>query len=85
MKTQSGIVVLRNLKTDRCFLFYADDIQKANTEMRFQLDLGMHPCKSLQEDYTNTGLEVFRFDTVELTDNPGRLEEVKAGFPDQYV
>ena len=41
--------------------------------MRFKLDMGMHPCKSLQDDYTNTGLEVFRFDTVEeTTDKEGK-------------
>ena len=52
--------------------------------MRFQLDLGMHPCRELQEDYTKTGLEVFRFDTIELTEDEGRLEALKEGM-DLYV
>ena len=48
--------------------------------MRFNLDLGMHPCKSLQEDYANTGLEVFRFDTLEITSDSFRLEYYKSQF-----
>ena len=76
----SGVVALRNLKTDKVYLFYSEDIEKDCIDMRFKLDLGMHPCKALQDDYTSTGLEVFRFDTVELTDDRGRLEELKGEF-----
>ncbi|MBQ6672256.1 MAG: hypothetical protein IKR80_03000 [Spirochaetales bacterium] len=76
MDRQSGIVALRNLKTDRVYLFYSDDIRKDCIDMRFKLDMGMHPCRSLQADYTETGLEVFRFDTVEYTTDKGRLEEI---------
>ena len=63
----SGIVALRNLKTDKVFLFYSNDIEKDCIDMRFKLDLGMHSCKTLQDDYASTGLEVFRFDTMALT------------------
>lgn len=73
----SGIVAIRNLKTDRVWLFWAEDIASENAKQRFNLDLGMHQCKSLQKDYTETGLEVFRFETIELTDNPARLDEVR--------
>ena len=48
--------------------------------MRFKLDLGMHPCKALQDDYARTGLEVFRFDTIKLTDDPSALDEIKGDF-----
>ena len=76
MEKQSGIVALRNLRTDRVYLFYSEDIRKDCIDMRFKLDMGMHPCRSLQTDYTETGLEVFRFDTVELTCDRSRLEEI---------
>ncbi|MBP5552941.1 MAG: hypothetical protein J6X41_06125 [Spirochaetales bacterium] len=81
---ESGVVALRNLKTDKVYLFFSRDIKKDCVSMRFQLDLGMFPCRSLQEDYTSTGLEVFRFDTIELTDDEKRLEELKKGL-DLYV
>lgn len=76
---ESGVVALRNLKTDKVYLFFSRDIKKDCVSMRFQLDLGMFPCRSLQEDYTSTGLEVFRFDTIELTDDEKRLKELKKG------
>ena len=74
MTDNKGVVALRNLKTDKVYLFYSEDIRKDCAAMRFDLDLGMHPCRSLQEDYTETGLEVFRFDTLELTEDRSRLE-----------
>ena len=79
MEKQSGVVALRNLKTDKVYLFYSNDIKKDCVDMRFKLDLGMHPCASLQKDYAETGLEVFRFDTLELTDDEGRLDALKEG------
>ena len=80
MEAEKGIVALRNLKTDKVYLFYSDDIKKDCVDMRFKLDLGMHPCRALQEDYTETGLEVFRFDTIKLTDDPSALDEIKKEF-----
>jgi len=82
---QSGIVAIRNLKTDYVWLYWSDDIQKTNVENRFKLDMGTHPCKSLQRDYTNTGLEVFRFETVLITDNPEKIEEVSVSFEKKYI
>ena len=79
MEKQSGVVALRNLKTDKVYLFFSNDIKKDCVDMRFKLDLGMHPCASLQKDYSETGLEVFRFDTLELTVDEGRLDALKEG------
>ncbi len=79
-----GIVALRNLKTDQVYLFYSEDIKNDCIKQRFNLDLGMHPCKELQEDYANTGLEVFRFDTLEYTKDPSRLEVLKGTFEKLY-
>lgn len=76
---ESGVVALRNLKTDKVYLFFSKDIKKDCVSMRFQLDLGMFPCRSLQDDYTSTGLEMFRFDTIELTEDETRLEVLKEG------
>ena len=79
MEKEAGVVALRNLKTDKVYLFFSEDIKKDCVDMRFKLDLGMHPCASLQKDYSETGLEVFRFDTLELTDDRGRLAELSEG------
>ena len=50
MERQSGVVALRNLKTDMVYMFFSRDIKKDCVDMRFKLDLGMHPCASLQRD-----------------------------------
>lgn len=74
---KSGVVEIRNLKTDRIWLFWADDYTTDCASQRFKLDLGMHECASLQKDYTEIGLEVFRFDIVEETSDKNRLEEIR--------
>ena len=74
---KSGVVEIRNLKTYRIWLFWADDYTTDCASQRFKLDLGMHECASLQKDYTEIGLEVFRFDLVEETSDKNRLEEIR--------
>lgn len=80
----SGIVAIRNLKTDKVYLFYSSDVKGDCVKNRFKLDLGMHECRSLQEDYTNTGLEVFRFDVLEYTNDPARLEVLRSETSNLY-
>lgn len=54
-----GIVKITNLKTDEVYLIKSDDCVKSYKDERFKLDLGMHPCKTLQDAYTTLGLELF--------------------------
>ncbi|MCF0237166.1 MAG: hypothetical protein HUK24_01095 [Sphaerochaetaceae bacterium] len=70
---ESGIVALVNLKTDKTFFFFSKNINNDIVNMRFSLDLGLHKCINLQKDYSQIGLEVFRFDTVEITEDEQRL------------
>lgn len=54
-----GIYIIRNLKSDQVYLGKSENLLKSMSDERFRLDLGMHPCASLQEDYAKTGLELF--------------------------
>jgi len=81
---QSGVVEIRNLKTDKVWLFWADDYTPDCASQRFKLDLGMHECTSLQEDYTRTGLEVFRFELIEQTTDRNRLSALQKQISEQY-
>ncbi len=76
-KKAAGVYKITNLKTDDTYLAFSEDIPKAISESRFALDLGMHECKSLQEDYAKTGLELFVFETVEKTEDQNSLEEIR--------
>lgn len=63
-KVIRGIYRIYNLKTDRTYLAASEDIARSAANERFQLDLGMHSLRSLQEDYTTTGLELFVIEPV---------------------
>ena len=71
-----------NLKTDKTYLNISNDPESVCASERFKLDLGMHPCTSLQDDYTTTGLEVFVIEVLETFEDKDvakeKLEEVKA-------
>lgn len=56
---------LTNLKTGMVKNYEAEDAKKAIIDMRFKLDMGVFPDVELQREYTETGLEVFRFDFIE--------------------
>lgn len=56
---------LTNLKTGKINYYEAEDAKDAIIKMRFKLDMGTFEDDVLQKEYTETGLEVFRFDVVE--------------------
>ena len=66
-----------NLKTDASY-FAISSSGNICAQERFRLDLGMHPCKSLQDDYTKTGLELFVIETIKESDETEELITLKA-------
>ena len=83
-KKESGVFRIYNLKTDKSYFGITKDIIKTRAEQRFMLDLGSHPCKELQNDYTSTGLELFVIDLVAKCEKEDELtvllEETKNSF-----
>lgn len=82
MKPHIGIIEIRNLLTDQCLYLASDDTFADCAKARFMLDLGVHPCKSLQADYTATGLELFEISEVELLSSPGEKPDALARWND---
>ena len=82
-----GIVKITNMLTGRVYLTKSKDTWKTYQDLRFQLDMGMHPCASLQDDYEKTGLELFNIETDVLAKEgeslPKLLEERKAFYKEQ--
>lgn len=73
-----GIYIIRNLRSDRVYLGKSENLLKSMSDERFRLDLGMHPCTSLQRDYSETGLELFTIEVLyqaEEDDDLGLLLE----------
>ncbi len=70
-----GIIAIRNLRNGKTLLEKTEDAVKAFKDERFKLDLGMHPSKELQEEYTATGLELF---SIDLEKECGKDEDLDA-------
>ncbi|MCR5732952.1 MAG: hypothetical protein K6G51_08445 [Sphaerochaetaceae bacterium] len=84
-KTNSGIYRIYNLKTDKSYLSVTKDIIKTRAEERFKLDLGMHPCKSLQDDYTKIGLELFVIELVKEENDESKFEALLEAVKQEYI
>lgn len=66
-KNESAIIALKNLISDKVYFFKSELPESDIINERFKLDLKLHPCKKLQEDYERTGLEAFQFEIAETT------------------
>ncbi len=73
-KSACGVYRIYNLKSDRTYFGITEDIIRTRAEERFRLDLGMHPSKELQEDYTKVGLELF---VIEMAREAKEGEDLK--------
>lgn len=69
-----GIIAVRNLKTGRTLLETTEDAVSSFRSERFALDLSMHPVKSLQEEYSSLGLELFTIELDTEADGEADLE-----------
>ncbi len=54
-----GLIRIVEIQNDRTLLVPSEDIQRDMVHIRFQLDMEQFPNKTLQEDYTRIGLELF--------------------------
>ncbi len=68
-----AICIIRNLKTDECYLYATGDAVRSYGDERFRLDIGLHPCRSLQDAYSSLGLELF---TIEIETEAGENEDL---------
>jgi hypothetical protein len=55
----SGVLGIRNMLTGMVYYLKTDDLAFEAQRLRFSLDMGDFPVKSLQDDYEQTGLELF--------------------------
>ena len=69
-----GVIIIRNLKSGKAYLKTTEDAVKSFSDERFHLDLSMHECKELQEEYTALGLELF---TIELDTEAGPDDDLQ--------
>ncbi len=79
----AGIYLVRNTQTGKSLIGSSPNLPGMLNRQRFQLDLGSHPDKELQADWTELGSEAFEFevlDRLEAGDGPvsDQSEDLKA-------
>ena len=61
MKFRAGIFQIKNLKNNKLFLKTSTDLDRAFNSDQFQLKLGSHKNKELQNDWNTYGSDNFEF------------------------
>jgi hypothetical protein len=80
MKFRKGIFQIRNLTNGKLFLKISTDLDRAYNSDHFQLRLGSHPNKELQNDWNSLGAESFEFglfDELKTNENATEKETKK--------
>jgi hypothetical protein len=79
----AGVYVVRNTRTGKSLIGSSPNLPGMLNRQRFQLELGSHPDKELQSDWSELGPEAFEFDVLdrlESRDGPvsDQTEDLKA-------
>jgi hypothetical protein len=79
----AGVYVVRNTQTGRSLIGSSANLPGMLNRQRFQLELGSHPDKELQSDWSELGPAAFEFevlDRLESRDGPvsDQTEDLKA-------
>jgi hypothetical protein len=79
----AGVYVVRNTRTGKSLIGSSPNLPGMLNRQRFQLELGSHPDKELQSDWSELGPDTFEFDVLdrlESRDGPvsDQTEDLKA-------
>ncbi len=64
-----GLIRIVHLLNGKTFLTTSEDIAKEMVRIRFQLDMEEYPHLQLQQEYTQTGLELFSIEPYLVVEN----------------
>lgn len=65
MKFRMGIFQIKNLKNHKIFLNTSTDLDRAFNSDQFQLKMGLHSNKELQNDWKELGSDAFEFGVLD--------------------
>ena len=71
-----GIIKIENMLSGKILLVKSTDVVKDYSRIRFALDMGTFDVKSLEDDYTATGLELFDIALDKEAESKGELDEL---------
>jgi hypothetical protein len=67
---QMGVYRVRNRVNGRSLIGASVDVPAMLNRQRFQLGIGGHPDRALQQDWKEFGPEAFEFETLDLLEPP---------------
>lgn len=74
MKFPAGVFQIRNTKNGKIFVNSSVNLDKVWNSQKFQLQLGGHPNRKLQEEWKEFGAENFVFEILDEVDQDGERE-----------
>ncbi len=80
-----AVCSVRNLKSEKVWLYTTEDAVKSYSSVRFSLDLGMHPSVALQSEYTELGLELFVIEIVREAGDGENLSDLLEETKREYI
>jgi len=61
----AGVFAVRNINEDKLLIGVSTDLPGMLNRQRFQLEMGSHPDKVLQEDWNRLGPDAFGFEVLD--------------------
>lgn len=71
-----GIIRIHNLETERTLLFTSENLTIDIQKIRYDLDQGNFPCKALQDEYMELGLEIYTIETLLIAEKRESLDKL---------
>ena len=72
--TMRGIIQIHNLQTEKTLLLKSENLTEDIQKIRFDLDLGNFPCKELQTEYEEQGLEIYAIEALLIAEKKESLD-----------
>lgn len=66
MKTPMGVFIIRNNINGKAFINASTDVKSTLNRFRFELKMGNHRIKEIQNDWKKYGEEAFDFEVLEV-------------------
>lgn len=78
----AGLFVVRNVKSGRMLVGKSTDLPGMLNRQQLQLEMGSHPDKELQADWSSLGPDTFTIEVLDTLDIP---EEGTADLPEELA
>ena len=76
MKKTSGVYIIKNLQTNRCYIGSSKNVEQRLTKHKAMLIDGVHHSVKLQEDFEKYGMDAFAFELIqECPEAEARMQE----------